>query len=220
MKIKMTIATSHRKTIAKMVAEKLGTESEYLGVPSCAYKVGAFTFNKDCTVTIEEGVDLTPLTDILDEQGIVYETEDEATELNIEMSRDFYTDEALENLKKIVKSKEKLIKKVVGKDELPIMLSEDKVSFSWFTVRTPEEAKAYEEFISKLSNMAKEAKRVTAKEKEVDSEKYAFRCFLIKEYKKTRRILLRNLDGPAAFPTKAASDEFQKKQKERKEMAS
>ncbi len=226
MKIKMTIAKGHRKEIAKIVAEKLGTESEYLGVPSCAYKAGAFTFNKDCTVNIDEGVDMTPLTDILDEKGIGYETEDEATELNIEMPRDFYTDVALENLKKIVKSKENLIKKVVGREELPITISEDKVSFPWFTVRTPEESKAYEEFISNLSAMANEAKRVTAKGREVESEKYTFRCFLLrlgfkgKEYKETRRVLLRNLDGPVAFPNKAAADEFQRKQKEKKEMAS
>jgi hypothetical protein len=46
---------------------------------------------------------------------------------------------------------------------------------------------------------------VTAKEKETDNEKYAFRCFLLRlgfigdEYKETRRVLLRNLTGSAAF---------------------
>ena len=48
-------------------------------------------------------------------------------------------------------------------------------------------------------------KRVNASEKEVDNEKYAFRCFLLRlgfignEYKTQRKILLRNLTGSSAF---------------------
>ena len=44
-----------------------------------------------------------------------------------------------------------------------------------------------------------------AKEKIVDNEKYAFRCFLLRlgfigtEYKTERKILLRNLSGSSAF---------------------
>ena len=62
--------------------------------------------------------------------------------------------------------------------------------------------------------MSKDAKRVTAKEKDVDNEKYAFRCFLLRlgfigtEYKAERKILLRNLDGSSAF--KAGRDGEQK----------
>ena len=47
-------------------------------------------------------------------------------------------------------------------------------------------------------------KRVNAAEKEVDNEKYAFRCFLLRlgfigsEYKTQRKILLRNLTGSSA----------------------
>ena len=53
--------------------------------------------------------------------------------------------------------------------------------------------------------MSKDAKRITAKEKPVDNEKYAFRCFLLRpgfiggEYKTDRKILLRNLSGSSAF---------------------
>ena len=48
-------------------------------------------------------------------------------------------------------------------------------------------------------------KRITATEKPVDNEKYAFRCFLLRlgfignEYKTQRKILLRNLTGSSAF---------------------
>ena len=84
---------------------------------------------------------------------------------------------------------------------------------------------AYTEFISRISAMAKDAKRVTAKEKEVESEAYAFRCFLLRlgmsgsEHKAARRVLMRNLDGPSAFPTKAAADAFAAKQKEKRDAA-
>ena len=53
--------------------------------------------------------------------------------------------------------------------------------------------------------MSKNQKRVNATEKEVDNEKYAFRCFLLRlgfigeMYKKERKILLRNLNGSSAF---------------------
>ena len=53
--------------------------------------------------------------------------------------------------------------------------------------------------------MARNAKRVNAKEKDTDDEKYAFRCFLLRlgfigaEFKTERKILLRNLTGSSAF---------------------
>jgi hypothetical protein len=48
-------------------------------------------------------------------------------------------------------------------------------------------------------------KRVIAKEKETENDKYAFRCFLLRlgfigdEYKAARKILLKNLTGSGAF---------------------
>ena len=47
--------------------------------------------------------------------------------------------------------------------------------------------------------------RITAREKDTDNDKYAFRCFLLRlgfigaEYKEERKILLRNLTGSSAF---------------------
>ena len=60
-------------------------------------------------------------------------------------------------------------------------------------------------FLTALCEMARTQKRITAKEKEVDNEKYAFRCFLLRlgfigeEFKAERKILLRNLTGSSAF---------------------
>ena len=64
---------------------------------------------------------------------------------------------------------------------------------------------AYDTFICKLCEMARNQKRVNAAEKSTDNEKYAFRCFLLRlgfigaEYKTARKILLKNLSGSSAF---------------------
>ena len=164
--------------------------------------------------------------DILDPDNTEINDPDSTTELVIEMPREFFTDDSLERLRKIVESKASLIKKSVGASELPIIESEDKVSFPWFHTQDAEEANAYGELVSKLSIMAKEAKRVTARERDVSNEKYAFRCFLLRlgfigaEYKRSRKILTRNLAGSAAFSTNEAAEQFAEKQKALREGSS
>ena len=69
----------------------------------------------------------------------------------------------------------------------------------------PDELKAYMHFITAICEMSTNQKRINATEKEIDNEKYAFRCFLLRlgfigdEYKAERKILLRNLSGSSAF---------------------
>ena len=61
--------------------------------------------------------------------------------------------------------------------------------------------------------MTRNQKRITAKEKEVDNEKYAFRCFLLRigfigaEFKAERKILLSKLSGSSAFKTAKPNEE-------------
>lgn len=109
-----------------------------------------------------------------------------------------------------------LIKKALDVKGLPITEEDDKLSFPWFTTEPgPDEVRAYTHFIAALCEMARNQKRVTAKEKETDNDKYAFRCFLLRlgfigaDYKTERKILLRNLSGSSAFrngaPTKEVS---------------
>lgn len=75
-------------------------------------------------------------------------------------------------------------------------------------------AHIYMHLVSALCEMARNAKRVTATEKEVDNEKYAFRCFLLRlgfigaEYKVERKILLKNLTSSSAFKNGGADHEI------------
>ena len=153
------------------------------------------------------------------------ETDEDASDeggLTVTMPRDFFTDEALENLKKIVASKRTLLMKALGADDLPILISDETVSFPWFPEPSPAEAQTFTNLITAICRMAKEAKRVTAKEKETESEKYTFRCWLLRlgfvgaEHKHDRAILLQNLSGHAAFKNQADADAFYQKLKEKK----
>lgn len=125
--------------------------------------------------------------------------------LTVAMPRETFTDAALENLQRLVGAKAALIKKALAVEELPIEVTEERVSFPWFAETDGDSAQAYSHFITALCDMARSQKRVTAKEKETDNEKYAFRCFLLRlgfigaEYKADRKILLKNLAGSSAF---------------------
>ena len=134
--------------------------------------------------------------------------EEESLGICISMPRSLFTEASLENLNALIAAKGSLIQKALGTDSLPLEITDTKISFPWFNgTPSPDELKAYDTFICKLCEMARTQKRVTAKEKETDNEKYAFRCFLLRlgfigsEYKNERKVLLRNLEGSSAFKT-------------------
>ena len=126
--------------------------------------------------------------------------------LSISLPRSLFTETALQNLDALLLSKGRLIRHAFDIPEATYTLTDDRITFAWLhgTI-TDETAKAYAEFISKLCLMARTQKRVTAKEKIVDNEKYAFRGFLLRlgmignAYKESRKILLQNLTGSSAF---------------------
>ena len=134
------------------------------------------------------------------------ETEPDEDSLSISLSRSLFTETALQNLDALLLSKGRLIRHAFDIREATYTLTDDRITFAWLhgTI-TDETAKAYAEFISMLCLMARTQKRVTAKEKIVDNEKYAFRCFLLRlgmignAYKESRKILLQNLTGSSAF---------------------
>jgi hypothetical protein len=131
----------------------------------------------------------------------------ENTYFAVEMPMDGFTPEVLDNLSRLVASKEQLIKKALGVDEIPIKVLQDRIFFAWFNEETDgDKANAYAQFISALCKTAKEKKRVTAKPQEsFENEKFAMRVWLIalgligKEYSVARKLLCANLSGNSAF---------------------
>lgn len=126
--------------------------------------------------------------------------------LHVDLPREGVTETALENLRKLVDSKATLIRKALGADRVDIAVTDERIFFPWFDAAPDAEmSAAAAKFIGRLLDTARTQKRVTAKEKPVENEKFAFRCFLLKlgfigpEFKAERKVLLRNLTGSAAF---------------------
>jgi hypothetical protein len=131
---------------------------------------------------------------------------DDRNKLVIEIPQDDFTDKAIENLGEIVASKNGLIKKALGADSLRIDVTDDSLRFPWFTLTGADgEVDSYLRFVTALCEMAKNQKRVTAKERDVENDKFTMRLFLIRlgfigqEFKLARKILMRNLEGNTAW---------------------
>ena len=221
MKIDYNVTGEQRKELVKAIGVILQVKPVYMKMPTCAYEIGDITVDKEGTLVCEDSAKAERVAHNLIADG--FTAADDATEpaaeeaapdedadapesLTISMPKDGFTDESIANLKHLVESKATLIKKALGTEALPITVEDDKISFPWFSgFPAPEEISAYAKFIGKLCGMAKTQKRVTAKDKAVDNDKYAFRCFLLRlgfigaEYKADRKILLKNLTGSAAF---------------------
>lgn len=218
MRAKFNVTGTARKELVGAIAQLLEDKAVYQGMPTVAYKVEGFTITKDGSLEWEDvnASAAEQLIEHLVELGYEAEFEtidettnemepDEATGIEISMPRDKFTEAAIENLNNLVKGKGTLIKKAFLVDELPIEIHEEKISFPWFRIVSPEHTKAYTTFIQAISEMAINQKRISAKEKEIINAKYEFRCFLLRlgfigdEYKQVRKILLFNLTGSSAF---------------------
>lgn len=222
-----------RKALVAAIAEITGAEAKYLGAPTFAYQVDCLTIDRDGSVFFDDQADSEEVENLIERlhsMGFVApisasDREDEelpagdaksepvsdsaaqgGESFTVQMPAASFTPEALGNLHSLIAAKGRLIRKALGVDLLPIQVEADRVSFPWFVGKVSgEEAKAYTHLIAALCGMARNQKRVTAREKDTGNDKYAFRCFLLRlgfigdEYKEDRKILLRNLIGNGAF---------------------
>jgi hypothetical protein len=219
MQINYNVTGSERKRLVQTIAEITECETKYKGAPTFAYEVDYFTIDKNGVLSFDDRADseeIEKLIEGLAERGFEFDGYDK-TALTIEMPRSFFNDTALENLSRLVESKGSLLKKALGITDLTILKGEETVSFPWFSdASDPDAVKAYTHLVTALCEMAKTLHRVSAVEKPVENEKYAFRCFLLRlgfigsEYKAERKILLSKLTGSSAFrnpTTGGANDE-------------
>lgn len=134
-------------------------------------------------------------------------------------------EKALENLKALVKTKKDLLKKALGADDLDINISDDgRINFPWFTFTgDPVESKAYTHLITALCEFAKKLKRVNIREEtNVESEKYVFRCFLVRlgfvgpAFKEERKLLMKKLSGSSAFCNKEYEEHWKQMQADKR----
>ena len=213
--IRFTLESKQRPKLAQEIGNLLGTAPHYERVPSCAYDIAGYRLDKEGVLHIPEGVEEETVEDLIlqlrecgfqDDAEVTEEVPVQQEKLTIAIPKDSLTDTALENLQKIIANKQTLFQRAFRMDSTEIEITDEKINFTWFLYTVDgDEITAYTQFISRLCDMARDAKRVSSKPTETDNDKYAFRCFLLrlgfigKEYKTARKILLRNLTGNSAF---------------------
>ena len=199
------------------ISPHCGESPEYQFMPTCAYKIGQHTLDKNGTLHFTKTRSYTDevgeLLKELEAQGFTAESIGEKqNELTITMPLDFFDETVFSNLDRILENKGTLIKHDLGTDSLAYNIEKETVEFPWFTVETEHDAEAYSQFISALCDMAKNQKRINNKPDTSDNEKYTFRCFLLRlgfigtEFKTVRKVLLRKLSGSSAFRNGGAND--------------
>ncbi len=203
------VTGERRKALVRAMSEILGEDAVYQGAPTFAYKVDGYTINRNGTVTCPDSAsdnDIAQLLATLWEMGFTEESERDDNLFVVEMPRKGFSGEAYGNLQKIIASKASVLRKALGTHMLLVNATEDKLIFPWFTLHGLDgEADAYTKLITAICKMAKEQKRVTARERNVTNDKFTMRLFLIRlgfigdEYKTARKILLRNLTGNSAW---------------------
>ena len=213
--IRFTLKSKQRLKLAQEIGNILGTAPHYERVPSCAYDIAGYRLDKEGVLYIPDGTEKEIVEDLIrqlrehgfqDDMEITEEVPVQQDKLIIVIPRESITDMALENLQKITANKQTLFQRAFRTDSTEIEITEEKINFIWFPYTADgDEITAYTQFISRLCDMARDAKRVSSKPTETYNDKYAFRCFLLrlgfigKEYKSVRKILLRNLTGNSAF---------------------
>lgn len=228
MEIRFNVTGSKRKELATIISKVIGQKLVYKGMPSAAYEVADITISKDGAVTYDERTEDDIINAIIEKAGVAgfnaeataptesappeastneTEADTAASASSTGLVISFPADKVnLENLGKLLESKATLIKKALEVEVFPIEEHDNQVSFPWWpTMPDFDVITAYTAFLAALCKMSKEQKRITAKEKLVENEKYAFRCFLLRlgfigdEYKQSRKILCRNLCGNSAY---------------------
>ncbi len=204
--VNFNVKGKERKKLVEAISEHLNIPFDYKGTPSFAYEIGEYVVDRVGTL---EGPANEALIHALESKYRFEAEGDEQAEtytLSIEYPRDSFDEQTIENLEKLIQSKNTLIKQALDIESTRIELEDDRIKFPWFERElTSEELETYTKFIVALCETALKQKRVTAVEKQVENEKYAFRCFLLKlnfigdEYKADRKLLMSKLSGDSSF---------------------
>ena len=105
-----------------------------------------------------------------------------------------------------------------------LQITEQQISFTGFPVPADQpHADAFLQLAAMMNAMALSHKRIQAKEVSTDLDKYAFRIWLLRlgmngdAYKSTRKVMMENLGGHAAFRTPEEAEKAKAKNKAKRE---
>lgn len=228
MEIKYNQKGAARKALVKAISEIVGEDAKYLGAPSFGYEITQdFVVNRDGNLEVSDRADSELVERVIEElyqRDFIAEDADKGEELTAadgdtapefgysigievsDISDKPCTEETMNNLKLLIHSKRALFQKAIGTNSILVVEERDgTVWFDWLEEQpTAEQTEIYTTLFKALYKMAEKAKRVTAKEKDVENEKFAMRTFLNRigligsEYKALRKELLKNLSGNSA----------------------
>ena len=112
-------------------------------------------------------------------------------------------------LTKLLNAKAKLLKKAFNTDTVGFVIKDGGITFNWLKGDAdPLMIQATMKFVVALVKLISEGQSVKCRERELHSEKYAMRCFLVRlgfigdEYKQDRKLLVQNLSGSSSFRLK------------------
>ena len=218
LKIQMGFTGITRKETAVVLAEYFQVKQQYKGGINRLFTVGDWKvqLNESITPEAKEGeadegykveIEFDTLNpgaiEKLKEAGAVV---NDSCKLTVIIEGIEYSDKAKDNLMKIFESKKELVFKALGVEDGSIEIADNKVVFRLFkSTLDVYRITAYQQFCTLLNLMALNSKSASSKKTETDNDKFTFRVFLIRlgmngeEYKRSRKILLENLEGNSAF---------------------
>ncbi len=131
---------AERKRLVQTISDWLGEDAHYCGAPTFAYEIDRFTVEKDGSLSFSDLLDSEVVERLLQhiyDEGFDIdqshtEDEDEPCGVCVSMPKSQFTNASLENLKALIAAKGNLIKKALGVDNLPLEITDTKVSFPWF----------------------------------------------------------------------------------------
>ena len=105
MNIRFTLKPKEKPKLAEEIASAFHTIPCYQKLPSCSYKIGDCTLEKDGTLRILDTVDTETVHRLLEHlqaKGFTGEMEQTEDKLVITVPKDSFTESALSNLQKII----------------------------------------------------------------------------------------------------------------------
>lgn len=202
------VGTGERKGLLTPIAENAGQSVQYAGAPTFAYTAAGWAVDKNNVVASPEFEidselgEITLLPELLRDTGAVPEGQ-----LSVTIFPDRVDEEKAAIMQALLESKERLFRKAL-QTEQDLTVSADERSFTFaFYNATLDHADimAAIQLAHCIYEQSLQQKRVTSKDKNVDNEKYAFRCFLLrigmigKEYGTARKALSKHLSGNSSF---------------------
>lgn len=134
--MKIASLITDRKKLVKALEEATGLTAEYLKTPSFGYKIGPYTVNRDCTITVEDAEVDTDVLAALSVKGLIEQQEDEDVgETVISLPIADHTGRSLKNLVFMVHSKSILLSKAIGQPEYYMTSSQMTINKPFFTLK-------------------------------------------------------------------------------------